>query len=161
MDNRNGQNGGYPPEGWQPPQGGYYYQPCRSEQKNAFATAAMVLGILSLCSLVTVYWALPIGALAILFVILSKRRGYKMATHALIGLSTSLTSVIISGFILLTSVIFFFQVMDPKNRDYADLLFQSNYGYDFNEYMQNYLDKIEQTYGKDARNSIGQLFGIE
>lgn len=161
MDSRNGQNGGYPPEGWQPPQGGYYYQPCRSEQKNAFATAAMVLGIISLCSLVTVYWALPIGALAILFVILSKRRGCKMATQALIGLSTSLTSVIISGFILLISVIFFFQVMDPKNRDYADLLFQNHYGYDFNEYMQNYLDKIEQTYGKDARNSIGQLFGIE
>ena len=84
-----------------------------------------------------------------------------MATHDLIRLSTSLTSVIIRGFILLVSVIFFFQVMDPKNRDYADLLFQSNYGYDFNEYMQNYLDKIEQTYGKDARDSIGQLFGIE
>lgn len=161
MDNRNGQNGGYPPEGWQPPQGGYYYQPCRTEQKNAFATAAMVLGIISLFSLATVYWALPIGALAILFVILSRRRGMKMTTHALIGLSTSLTGVLISAFILITSVMFFFQIANPKNREYADRLFQSRYGYDFDEYMQNYLDEVEQVYGANVSNSIGQLLGIE
>lgn len=161
MDSRNGQNGGYPPEGWQPPQGGYYYQPCRSEQKNAFATAAMVLGIISLCSLVTIYLALPVGALSILFVILSRRRGSRMATQALIGLSTSVTSMIISGFILITSVIFFIQAMNPENRDSINRLFESSYGYDFDEYMQNYLDKIEQTYGEDVSDSIGQLFGIE
>lgn len=161
MDSRNEQNGGYPPQDWQPPQGGYYYQPYRTEQKNTFATVAMILGIVSLCSLVTIYLALPIGALAILFVILSKRRGNKMAVQAVIGLSTSLTSVIISGFILLTSLLFFFQLMDPKNRDSANSLFQSTYGMDFDEYMQGYLEQIEQSYGADVSDSIGQLFGIE
>lgn len=161
MDSRNGQNGGYPPEGWQPPQGGYYYQPCRSEQKNAFATAAMVLGIISLLSLVSVYWALPIGALAILFTILSKRKGRRMTTHALIGLSTSLTSIIISAFILITTITFFVQALNPKNRNYVNKLFQSTYGYDFDEYMENYLEEIEKLYGGDVSDKLGQLFGIE
>ena len=53
------------------------------------------------------------------------------------------------------------QALNPKNRDYVNKLFQSTYGYDFDEYMENYLEEIEKLYGGDVSDKLGQLFGIE
>ena len=50
-----------------------YYYPVK--KKNNFATAALIVGICSLFLLITFILPLPLGALGILFVILSKRKG--------------------------------------------------------------------------------------
>ena len=61
---------------------------------NGFAFAALILGVSALFSLFTVYLPLILGSLAILFALLSKGYGKKMAATAKIGFISAITGFI-------------------------------------------------------------------
>ena len=60
---------------------------------NGFAFAALILGVSALFSLFTVYLPLILGSLAILFALLSKGYGKKMAATAKIGFISAITGL--------------------------------------------------------------------
>lgn len=72
---------------------------------NGFAFAALVLGVCSLLSLLTIYLPLILGSIAIILAILSKGYGKKMVTAAKIGLGTALGSL--SFLIGMIGIVFF------------------------------------------------------
>lgn len=117
-----------------------YYYPVK--KKNNFATAALIVGFCSLFLLITFILPLPLGALGILFVILSKRKGEKLAGTAIAGLITSVMGMLL-GLALTVSVgVATFQMLKPENRDLLNRQFESIYGIDFDEYM-------DRLYGDD------------
>lgn len=145
--------GGYN-QNWQP--SGYPYQPYRpnqpyqTEPKNTFAVVAMVLGLCSLLSLCTFFLPLPLGALSIVFVILSTRQGRKMSGPAITGLVTSLVGIVV-GLIFLVSIMgTAFSLLKSENRDELNEQFESIYGMDFDEYM-------ERIYGEDFDDMMNQI----
>ena len=143
MDNFNMQNNssenksGYIP--------GDYYPRYQPEPKNAFAIAAMILGMCSLATLCIIFPPIPLGALGILFVILSKRTGKKLQSTAITGLVTSLAGIILSIFMLVALFAFSFNMLKPENRDQLNEQFEQIYGMDYEEYMK-------QLYGEDFEN---------
>ena len=56
-----------------------YRQNSPAPRRNPFTVASLVLGICSLASICTAILPLPLGALGILFAILSYRKGRQMA----------------------------------------------------------------------------------
>lgn len=105
------------------------------KKKNNFAMAALIVGICSLFLLITFILPLPLGALGILFVILSKRKGEKLAGTAIAGLITSVMGMLL-GLVLTVSVgVATFQMLQPENRDLLNRQFEKIYGIDFDEYM--------------------------
>ena len=137
------QGNGYNPYGWgngQP--GGYYAPQYRPEPRNPFATAAMIVGLCSLLSLCTIFLPVPLGALGILFVILSRRKGKKLQSTALTGLVTSIIGMVLGIGIFIAVIASSLVMLKPENRDMLNEQFEEMYGIDFDEYM-------ERLYGED------------
>ncbi|HKM33409.1 MAG TPA: DUF4190 domain-containing protein [Lachnospiraceae bacterium] len=153
-NNQNGNNQGGYNQNWQP--SGYPYQPYRpyqpyqTEPKNTFAVVAMVLGLCSILSLCTFFLPLPLGALSIVFVILSRRQGRKMSSPAVTGLVTSLVGIGVGLVFLVSVMITTLSLFKPENRDELNQQFENIYGMDFNEYM-------EQIYGDDFADIMNQI----
>lgn len=137
MDNFNSQdnNGGYQPTYTYTPQ----YQP---EQKNPFALAAMILGLCSFMFLCTIFLPLPLGALSILFVILSRRHGKRLQSPAVTGLVTSIASMALSLVVIIMAIVSGFTMLKPENRDKLNEQYQQMYGVDFDEYMEDYMKEF-------------------
>ena len=142
--NQNWQPNGYPYQPYRP------YQPYQPEPKNRFAIVAMVLGLCSLLSLCTFFLPLPLGALGIVFVILSKRQGKKMSGTAITGLFTSLVGIGISLVLIIVAITTAFTMLKPENRGALNQQFEQIYGMDFDEYM-------ERIYGEDFDDMMDQL----
>ncbi len=115
------------------------------DNTNKFATAAMILGICSLIFLCTFFLPLPLGALGILFVILSHRRGRSFSTPAVTGLITSLISVICSAMVLIMTFFSGILMLKPENRESLNHLYEQQYGISFDEY----LDSLEEQFGSN------------
>lgn len=129
------------------------YMPYRmypSEPKNTFAIVAMVLGICSILSLCTVFLPLPLAALSIVFVILSKRQSKRMSAPAISGLITSLIAVGVGVVMLVSVMTTAFNMLRPENRELLDEQFEKIYGVDFNDYM-------ERIYGEDFDDMMRQI----
>lgn len=69
-------------------------QPIRNPGK-AMATASMILGIVSIFSMLTVYIPVICGSLAIVLAILSKGYGKKMLPSAKVGVGTGIGGVVL------------------------------------------------------------------
>lgn len=130
---------------------GYSYPPYQPKPKNTFATAAMILGICSLMSLFTIVLPIPLGALAILFAILSKRKGEKAEAAAVSGIITAIIGVTIGIALSVTMMISAINMLKPENRDMLNKQFEQLYGKDFDEYMSD-------MYGEDFDDYLDKLF---
>lgn len=112
------------------------------QQRNSFGIASMVCGICSLlvsCCLGPI--AIAMGALSILFALLPYRRGEKRDSMSTTGILLSCVGMVF-GFLVsimvLVSVITSFD--DPAFRKDFDNAFETLYGQDFEEYMENNFD---------------------
>lgn len=76
------------------PYPGEQRQPIRNPGK-AMATASMILGIVSIFSMLTVYIPVICGSLAIVLAILSKGYGKKMLPSAKVGVGTGIGGVVL------------------------------------------------------------------
>lgn len=147
MDFRNDPTNQIPPYNSNPYQP---YRPYQPEPKNTFAIVAMVLGLCSLLSLCTFFLPIPLGALSIVFVILSRRQSKKMAGPALTGLITSLVGLFISLLFFISVMGTAFSLLKPENRDELNRQFESVYGMDFEDYMENF-------YGEDFNDIMNRI----
>lgn len=106
-------------------------------KKNTFATAALVMGILSLVSLCTVIGPLVFGSLGIIFAILSREQGQKTATEALIGVVTSTIGCAISILLIVVSLIVSIRMLaNPASREQLNQMYEDVYGYSLDEMME-------------------------
>ena len=89
--------------GFQQPQG-EPGSPYRDKHSTGFTVASLVLGILSVATSCCIYSALPFGALAILFALLSRGGERKLNERALAGLCLGIAGLVIA----ITAFVFMF-----------------------------------------------------
>lgn len=90
-------------------------------KRKPLATAALVLGILSIILSFIIYLALPLGALSIILAILSHTE-YKMAKKSRIGLICGICGILAS--VVITVTAFRYALTDPAMRTYLEYYIQ-------------------------------------
>lgn len=113
-----------------------YYRP---PQRSGMETASLVLGILSLISSMFFYLSIPLGALGILFALLSRGSRKKTSARAKAGLLVSATGLLLSG--ILTAVILY---------NAKDLMATA----EFQEILEEYMDYY---YGEEDSEDIDEF----
>lgn len=116
----------------------YYNQPTYNPyKKQAFATASVVLGILSLMSSCMGILSIPLAALSILFAILACRKGKRMNPMAVSGLAMACVGIVSGIVIAIRSFTMLPDMMqDPAYRQQMDNLSQALYGRSFEELLK-------------------------
>lgn len=117
----------------------YYNQPTHRPYGQGFLIASMICGVLSVTTCCTGILSLPLGALGILFALLTCRRGKKMSSSAMTGIVLSAMGII-TGVSLLAYSFHMLPAMmrDPMFRNQVDAITEQMYGMDFEEFMKEY-----------------------
>jgi len=112
-------------------------------RKNPFSKASLALGILALLTIATGVLPLFLGALGILFAILSHRKGKPLDTSALWGTVTSVIGMCIAIVMFVITLMMLPTLLkDPAYREQLNSFSQSMYGTTFDE-------MLEESYGID------------
>lgn len=117
----------------------YYNQPTHRPYGQGFMIASMVCGALSVTACCTGLLSLPLGALGILFALLTYRRGKKMSGSTLTGIVLSCMGI----FTGVAMIIYSFSMLptmmkDPAFRNQVDYMTEQMYGMDFAEFIEEY-----------------------
>lgn len=109
MDYENYNHQGTPPNNYGTPPNNYGQNPPPGNygpgsESNAFSTAAIILGIVSLVSSCCLYISIPVGAVGIILAILSKGSSSKMDSRSKTGLGISMAGICIS-FVMIIAVL--------------------------------------------------------
>lgn len=117
----------------------YYNQPTHRPYGQGFIIASMICGVLSVTACCTGILSLPLGALGILFALLTYRKGKKMNGTALTGIVFSVMGIITGVSMLVYSFYTLPDMMqDPVFRSQIDAITEQMYGMDFAEFMEEY-----------------------
>lgn len=117
----------------------YYNQPTHRPYGQGFIIASMVCGVLSVTACCTGILSLPLGALGILFALLTYRRGKKMNGSAMTGIVFSTMGIITGVSMLIYSLYTLPEMMqDPFFRSQIDAMTEQMYGMDFSEFLEEY-----------------------
>ncbi|MBE5869405.1 MAG: DUF4190 domain-containing protein [Lachnospiraceae bacterium] len=124
--------------------GHYTYRPY---EKNSFATAALILGITALSMMCTGLLSIPLGALGILFAVLSRRKR-KMSPPAKIGcvlssigLGTGIMFTLMALITMFSTMFSTLSQMDTSTmtgEEIRNQLMESLYGEDYKTQLENY-----------------------
>lgn len=117
----------------------YYNQPTHTPHGQGFTMASVTCGILSITTCCTGILPLPLGALGILFAVLVYRKGKKLNSACVMGITTSCLGIAVG----LMMTIYSFAMLPAllKNeafRSQFDTLTQQMYGMDFEEFMEEF-----------------------
>lgn len=111
-------------------------QPAKADSNN-FAIASLICGIISILLCFTIIFSLPLGALGIIFAVLSKRRTMKLAPSALVGSILSSISVAFSILMVIFSVLFMKNYSNnPSFREKLNELYVETYGVTLDDYLE-------------------------
>lgn len=114
--------------------------PIRS-RANGFAIASLILGIASIVTCCFGLFSIPLGALSILFAVLSRKNRTGMPGMSIAGIVTSVFGMLLGGFMLFYA---FEGLYNPDFREkYIDPMYEDAYGMDFEEFMERYGYPIE------------------
>lgn len=116
----------------------YYQQPAPTQKRNNMAIASMVCGIVALV-MCCMGLSLPLGALAILFAILSRRKGQTMNSMSIAGIVTGIIGLLLGIVIMLYSL---FLMQDPY-------------------FQRGMYDSFEEVYGEDFADMMGEMYGFD
>ena len=117
----------------------YYNQPTHRPYGQGFIIASMICGILSVTACCTGILSLPLGALGIIFALLTYRKGKRLNGSALTGIMLSIMGIVTGISMLIYSFVSLPQMMqDPFFRSQVDSITQQMYGMDFAEFMREY-----------------------
>lgn len=117
----------------------YYNQPTHRPYGQGFIIASMICGILSVTACCTGILSLPLGALGIIFALLTYRKGKRMNGSALTGIMLSTMGIVTGISMLIYSFVTLPQMMqDPFFRSQVDSITEQMYGMDFAEFMREY-----------------------
>ncbi len=103
---------------------------------HAFALASMIFGITSILLFCTGLLPLPLGALGMLFAILSRRRAKPMSGASVTGMVTSLIGMALGIVIMAYLAAMVSMALNPATRHYLDPIYQNAYGMSFEEFME-------------------------
>ncbi len=123
---------------------GVQFNNTRNNTPAGFAIASMVCGILSITMCCTGFFSLFFGALGILFAILTNRKGKAMPGMSIAGLSTSIVGMLV-GFYFLAAAFIQLPAMlqDPQYRRELDAVYEQQFGMDFDEFWEYYLQNMQ------------------
>lgn len=114
-----------------------------TDRKSPFSKASLIMGILALLTIATGVLPLFLGALGILFAILSHRKGKPLDTSALWGTVTSVIGMCIAIVMFVITLMMLPTLLkDPAYREQLNSFSQSMYGTSFDE-------MLEESYGID------------
>ena len=117
----------------------YYNQPTHRPYGQGFIIASMICGVLSVTACCTGILSLPLGALGIIFALLTYRKGKRMSGSALTGIMLSTMGIVTGISMLIYSFVTLPQMMqDPFFRNQIDSVTQQMYGMDFTEFLSEY-----------------------
>lgn len=106
------------------------------KKTSGFSIASLILGITSIVTCCFGILSIPLGALSILFAVLSRKKGTGMPGMSIAGICTSICGIILGGFLLLYALE---GLYNPNFREqYLDPLYENAYGMDFEEFMERY-----------------------
>lgn len=122
---------------------------------NGFATASLVLAIISVISSCCFYLSIPLAALSILFALLSKRGEMHLRGRAMTGMITGIVGLVISALLVIMAVASLFVYGTDSVRDQMKGYMEYYYGdtYDSHE-MDDLLDEFLGP--KDSQGSDSQ-----
>ena len=145
MDNYN--NGPIPP--WQNGNSGVppYYAPPTRHPGSAFATASLVLGIITILSAFTgtVFPPLVCGGLSIILALLSKGNDRVMLPNAKVGVLTGILGLILN--VLVVAGAFLLLFTEPELKEDFHRQLNQYYEYFYGESFDDAWDEIEDIYG--------------
>lgn len=134
--------------------GGNQYNNARNNSSGGFATASFICGLLSLVLCCSGFISLALGAMGILFAILSNRKGKPMPGMSVAGISTGIVGMVLGFFI---TIYYIFAAMlpillqQPEFRGQLDSLYEEAYGMDMEEFM-------DQLYGIDLDDFLDSYY---
>ena len=117
----------------------YYNQPTHRPYGQGFIIASVICGALSVTACCTGILSLPLGALGILFALLTYRRGKNINGTVMTGIVLSTMGIITGVSMLIYSFYTLPDMMrDPMFRNQVDAITEQMYGMDFAEFMEQY-----------------------
>lgn len=127
-------NSGYPP----------YYTPPTKHPGSGFATAAMVMGILSILTAFTgtVYPPIILGGLSIILALLSKGNDSVMLPNAKVGILTAIIGLVVNVLIVVTSFLLVFN--SPTMREEFHQELNQYYEYFYGESFDDAWNSIQE-----------------
>lgn len=122
-----------------PPEGQNIQRPY-AEPGGSFATASMVLGIISIISSITftVYPAFVLGSIAIVLALLSKGRRPKLPSKAQAGIICAIAGIVMNTVIVTACSVLLFT--SPEVRAEVNKTFEQQYGMSFDEMWEEIME---------------------
>ncbi len=109
------------------------------EKMNPFSIASMVCGILSILLCCTGILSIPLGALGILFAILTRRIGKSMPSASIAGIALSCAGVLFG--LAMGAYVIYLIATDPEYRD----IYEDTYEYYYNEFYEYNLEHLNDS----------------
>lgn len=117
----------------------YYNQPTHRPYGQGFAIASGICGLLSVTTCCAGVLSLPLGALGILFAALASRRGKRMNSTCVMGLTLSCIGIVSSVSMIIYSFSMLPTLLENEAfRNQFNMVTQQMYGMDFSEFMQEF-----------------------
>lgn len=114
-----------------------YYQSSNPYQKNIFATISLMLGIFSVTACCTGVLSLPLGALGILFAILTYRKGKQMNPLSIAGIVFSAIGMLTGLAMLIYTFVALPSLMEDESfREQMNAVSEQMYGIEFDTLME-------------------------
>lgn len=119
----------------------YYNQPVHKPYGQGFTMASVICGVMSITACFTGVLSLPLGALGILFAMLVYRKGKRLNTPCVLGISTSCIGLVFGLLIIVYSLVMLpILLKDETFRNQLNMMTQQVYGIDFDTIMKEYYD---------------------
>lgn len=117
----------------------YYNQPTHKPYGQGFLMASCLCGFLSVTMCCTGVLSLPLGALGILFALLAYRKGKKMSSQGVVGITLSALGMLSGIALIIYSFVTLPEMLQDKAfRSQADIITEQMYGMDFAEFMEEF-----------------------
>jgi len=117
----------------------YYNQPTHRPYGQGFLIASGVCGLLSVTTCSAVILSIPLGALGILFAVLTYRKGKKINSACLIGLVSSCMGLLAAMIMIIYSFVMLPVMLENEAfRNQFNTITQQLYGMDFVELIEQY-----------------------
>lgn len=117
----------------------YYNQPTHKPYGQGFTMASVTCGILSITTCCTGILPLPLGALGILFAVLVYRKGKKLNSACVMGITASCIGIAVGLMLTVYSFAMLPTLLENEAfRSQFDMLVRQMYGMDLEEFLKLY-----------------------
>lgn len=146
--NPQGGPGGYPPNPPYPPYGAPLQPYLGKPKGDSMATASMILGIITLVSLLLLRITVPfiLGGVGIILAILSRGSAKHMIGKAKAGLTCCIVGLCLDVVLCISAVYLVFalpRIASPEMMDEFNKVFEEQYGVSYDEMMEEFYEMFD------------------